>query len=47
VVFDATWPEEWQEEAIPIKSAFETTYPDAVKQKVLANWESYGLGGKA
>ena len=46
VVFDATWPAEWEEEAIPVKSAFETTYRDAVKQKVLANWESYGLGGK-
>lgn len=47
VVFDATWPEDWEEEAIPIKSSFETTYPEAIKQKVLANWESDGLGGKA
>lgn len=46
VVFDATWPAEWEEEAIPVKSAFETTYREAVKQKVLADWESYGLGGK-
>jgi len=46
VVFDATWPDDWDEEGIPVKSAFETTYPDEVKQKVLAQWESYGLGGK-
>lgn len=46
VVFDATWPEDWEEESIPVKSSFETTYREAVRQKVLANWESYGLGGK-
>ncbi|MFQ5902061.1 MAG: UbiD family decarboxylase [Candidatus Binatia bacterium] len=47
VVFDATWPEEWNEEAIPVKASFETTYPQSVRQKVLANWKSYGLGGKS
>src|SRR3990172_8214411 len=31
---------------ITVKSSFETTYPEAVKQKVLAQWKSYGLGGK-
>ena len=46
VVFDATWPEDWEQEGIPVKSAFETTYPEAVKKKVLAEWASYGLGGK-
>lgn len=46
VVFDATWPENWEKEGIPVKSAFETTYPEAVKKKVLAEWESYGLGEK-
>jgi len=46
-VFDATWPEEWSEEAIPIKASFQTTYPASVQEKVLANWESYGLGGKS
>jgi len=46
VVLDATWPEDWEQEGIPVKSAFETTYPEAVKKKVLAEWESYGLGGK-
>ncbi len=46
VVFDATWPLEWEEEAIPIKSSFGTTYPDAVKRRVIENWEQYGLGGK-
>ena len=46
VVFDATWPDDWEQEGIPVKSAFETTYPEAVKKKVLAEWASYGLGGK-
>jgi 4-hydroxy-3-polyprenylbenzoate decarboxylase len=47
VVFDATWPEEWAEEAIPVKASFATTYPESVQQKVRENWRSYGLGGKA
>jgi len=46
VVFDATWPDDWEPEGIPVKSSFETTYPEAIKQKVLAQWKSYGLGGK-
>lgn len=46
VVFDATWPDDWDPEGVPVKSAFETTYPEEVKKKVLAQWESYGLGGK-
>ena len=45
-VFDATWPEDWEEEGVPIKSSFETTYPDWLKEKVLAHWESDGLGGR-
>ena len=45
-VFDATWPEEWEEETIPVKSSFETTYPDSLRAKVLDNWRSYGLGEK-
>jgi 4-hydroxy-3-polyprenylbenzoate decarboxylase len=46
VAFDATWPDDWEEESIPTKASFKTTYPESVQQKVLANWESYGLGGK-
>jgi len=46
VVFDATWPDDWEPEGIPVKSSFETTYPEAIKQKVLAQWKNYGLGGK-
>ncbi len=45
-VLDATWPEEWEDEAVPVKSSFETTYPDPVKKKILKNWRSYGLGEK-
>ncbi|MBI4527007.1 MAG: UbiD family decarboxylase [Deltaproteobacteria bacterium] len=47
VAFDATWPADWEEEAIPTKSAFDTTYPESVRQKVLANWERDGLGEKS
>ena len=37
VVFDATWPDDWEQEGIPVKSAFETTYPEAVKKR---SWPS-------
>lgn len=46
-VFDATWPDEWEEEAIPVKASFKTTYPESMQQKVLKNWASYGLGEKS
>lgn len=43
VAFDCTWPPEWPPEATPIKSAFNTIYPEEVRQKVLQNWTLYGL----
>jgi 4-hydroxy-3-polyprenylbenzoate decarboxylase len=47
VVFDATWPPDWDQESVPMKSSFEATYPDSIKQKVLEHWESDGLGRKS
>jgi len=41
--FDATWPPHWKLSETPVKATFEGTYPEEVKQKVLANWEAYGL----
>ena len=43
VLFDCTWPIEWQPADIPHRLAFETTYPDALKAKVLENVQKWGL----
>jgi len=43
VAFDATWPQDWPPEIVPIKAAFKTIYPKEIQEKVLHNWESYGF----
>jgi 4-hydroxy-3-polyprenylbenzoate decarboxylase len=43
VVFDSTWPPEWPSEIIPIKASFKTIYSKEVQEKVIKNWEKYGL----
>jgi len=43
VVFDSTWPPEWPGEIVPIKAAFKTIYSPEIQQKVIKNWEQYGL----
>jgi 4-hydroxy-3-polyprenylbenzoate decarboxylase len=43
VVFDCTWPPEWPEDIIPIKASFKTIYPQELQEKVIKNWEKYGL----
>jgi len=43
VVFDCTWPPEWPEDIIPIKASFKTIYPHELQEKVIKNWEKYGL----
>lgn len=42
-LFDATWPLDWREEDIPIKSSFNVIYPKNVQDKVLKNWKKYGF----
>lgn len=42
-MFDATWPQEWPEEEIPVKSAFNTIYPGEVQDKVMRKWKEYGF----
>lgn len=42
-LFDATWPLEWPEEDIPVKSSFRTIYPREIQDKVLENWKEYGF----
>lgn len=43
VVFDSTWPPEWPRDIVPIKASFKTIYPPEVQEKVIKNWEKYGL----
>ena len=43
VVFDATWPPDWPDEIIPVKSSFKGIYSPEVQKTVLDNWEKYGL----
>ena len=42
-LFDATWPLEWAEEDIPVKSSFKTIYPPEIQEKVIKNWKEYGF----
>ena len=43
VVFDSTWPPEWPSEIVPTKASFKTIYPKEIQEKVINNWEKYGL----
>ena len=43
VVFDSTWPPEWPKDIVPIKASFRTIYSQEVQERVIKNWEKYGL----
>lgn len=43
ILLDCTWPVEWKPEQRPHRQAFHNTYPQAVKEKVLANFVRWGL----
>ncbi len=43
VVFDSTWPPEWPPEIVPIKASFKTIYSQETQDKVIQNWQKYGL----
>ena len=42
VVFDCTWPLEW-EGAVPGRVSFNEMYPREIQEKVIRNWANYGL----
>jgi phenylphosphate carboxylase alpha subunit len=44
VLFDCTFPLEWQKSDLPIKVDFNTVYPKEIREKVLSNWNNYGYG---
>jgi 4-hydroxy-3-polyprenylbenzoate decarboxylase len=43
VVFDSTWPPEWPMDIIPVKASFKTIYSSEIQEKVVKNWQKYGL----
>jgi 4-hydroxy-3-polyprenylbenzoate decarboxylase len=43
VAFDATWPDDWPQELIPVKASFRDTYSPSIQEKVLSRWSEYGL----
>ena len=43
VLFDCTWPVEWKEEEKPALMSFKSAYPESIKEKVIANWNKWGL----
>jgi 4-hydroxy-3-polyprenylbenzoate decarboxylase len=43
VVFDCTWPPEWPSEIVPLKASFKTIYSPEIQQKVIQNWDKYGI----
>lgn len=42
-IFDCTFPVEWPETATPRKMTFDIAYPKDIRDKVIANWQSYGF----
>lgn len=45
VLFDCTWPANWQPHTeVPPKMSFRNAYPTDVQEKVLKKWEKYGFG---
>jgi 4-hydroxy-3-polyprenylbenzoate decarboxylase len=43
VLFDCTWPLEWDKDELPTKSSFDSIFPKEIQEKVLANWRGYGF----
>lgn len=43
-LLDCTWPRDWSRETdVPPRVSFKEVYPDAIRDKVLKNWKSYGF----
>jgi len=43
VVYDCTWPSEWEQETTPENASFKTMWSKEIQEKVLQNWSNYGL----
>jgi 4-hydroxy-3-polyprenylbenzoate decarboxylase len=42
-LLDCTYPLDWPENDLPVKSSFNTIYPESIRQKVMENWQRYGF----
>ena len=43
VLYDCTWPLDWEPEDVPVKASFNNIYPKDIQEKVLNYWEKkYG-----
>jgi len=46
-LFDCTWPPEWNKiNEVPVKNSFDIMFPKELREKVLANWETFGFKEK-
>lgn len=46
-LFDCTWPPELDRmNEVPVKNSFDTMFPEEMKKKIIANWESFGFREK-
>ncbi len=44
VAFDCTWPTSWDSlTAVPVKATFDGTFPEELRERVLARWRELGL----
>ncbi|HML90128.1 MAG TPA: UbiD family decarboxylase [Methylomusa anaerophila] len=43
VIFDCTWPSDWNNDYIPQKGSFDSLWPKEIQEKVLSNWTDYGF----
>jgi 4-hydroxy-3-polyprenylbenzoate decarboxylase len=43
IIYDCTWPNEWQEDFIPKKVSIESIWPKEIQEKIEKNWKEYGL----
>ena len=42
-LLDRTYPLDWPVNDLPVKSSFNTIYPESIRQKVIENWQRYGF----
>ena len=43
IYINSQWPMTWEKKDKPRRVSFESTWPVAIQEKILANWKSYGL----
>jgi len=41
--FDCTWPPQWRQEEVPMRAFFDQSYPQELRDRVVAHWREYGF----